>query len=65
MSFLSLNLLMAAGFVAGILVCFELGRRIGRSALAASPDGLAKGVGPAEGAVFAPVDAVSNPYNWD
>ena len=53
MSFLSLNLLMAAGFVAGILVCFELGRRIGRSALAAGPDGLAKGVGPAEGAVFA------------
>ncbi|MBU6270276.1 MAG: DUF4239 domain-containing protein [Betaproteobacteria bacterium] len=53
MSFLSLNLLMAAGFVAGILVCFELGRRIGRWALAAGPDGLAKGVGPAEGAVFA------------
>jgi hypothetical protein len=53
MGFLPLNLLIAAGFVGGILVCFELGRRVGRSALAASPDGLAKGVGAAEGAVFA------------
>lgn len=36
----------------GMLVCVEVGRRIGLARLRANPDGLAKGAGAAEGAVF-------------
>ncbi|TCO81768.1 uncharacterized protein DUF4239 [Plasticicumulans lactativorans] len=44
--------LAAAGVLLGMLVCLEVGRRLGRVRLAHDPDGLAQGVGTAEGAVF-------------
>lgn len=44
-------LLTLALFVA-IIVCMEVGRRLGRVALARNTDGLPKGIGAAEGAIF-------------
>ena len=46
-------LLITAVLFAAMLLTFEVGRRIGGAELAKDPDGLAKGVGAAEGAVFA------------
>ena len=46
-------MLLAVGLFAGMLICFEIGRRVGIARLALHPDGLAKGAGAAEGAVFA------------
>jgi len=46
-------LLTAAGLFFGMLLFLELGRRIGVARIAHNPDGLAKGGGAAEGAVFA------------
>ena len=45
-------MITAVLFVA-MLATFEVGRRMGAARLAKDPDGLAKGVGAAEGAVFA------------
>lgn len=44
--------LSAAGLFFGMLIFLEIGRRIGLSRLVHDPDGLAKGVGVVEGAVF-------------
>lgn len=44
-------LLTLALFVA-IVLCMELGRRLGRIALTRNPDGLPKGIGASEGAIF-------------
>lgn len=46
------NLLLAAGLVLGMLALHQLGRRYGRRYLAIHPEGMPKGIGPAEGAVF-------------
>jgi hypothetical protein len=43
---------VAAGLFGGMLILTELGRRIGAARLARDSDGLAKGVGVVEGAVF-------------
>jgi hypothetical protein len=44
--------LLCALLFAGILVLFEIGRRIGRSRVAADPEGAHKGIGAVEGSVF-------------
>lgn len=44
--------LAAAGLFFGMLMLFELGRRIGIARLARDPDGVATGSGPVEAAVF-------------
>lgn len=44
--------LAAAGLLFGMLASLEVGRHFGRARLAHDPDGLAQGVGTAEGAVF-------------
>ena len=44
--------LAAAGLFLSILVAVDVGRRFGLARLAADPEGLEKGSGPAEGAVF-------------
>ena len=53
MNFTWVAMLIAGVLFAAMLLTFELGRRIGTAQLARDPDGLAKGVGAAEGAVFA------------
>ena len=53
MSFTWVALLISAALFAAMLVAFEVGRRIGAARLARDPGGLTKGVGAAEGAVFA------------
>lgn len=53
MNFTWVTLLIACLLFIAMLGTFELGRRIGGAQLAKDPDGLAKGVGAAEGAVFA------------
>jgi hypothetical protein len=53
MNFTWVAMLVAGVLFAAMLVTFEVGRRIGAGQLAKDPDGLAKGVGAAEGAVFA------------
>ncbi len=52
MGLTQLALVYAVGLFVGMLVLFEAGRRIGKRNLMRDPDGLAKGVGAAEGAVF-------------
>lgn len=42
----------AAGLFVGMLALFEVGRRIGIARLASDPEGMAKGAGPVEAAVF-------------
>lgn len=42
----------AAGLFFGMLMLFEVGRRIGTARLARDPDGVAQGAGPVEAAVF-------------
>lgn len=44
--------LSAAGLLLGMLLFLEIGRRIGTRRLARDPEGLAKGIGAAEAAVF-------------
>ncbi|MEY3788920.1 MAG: hypothetical protein RLZ75_3128 [Pseudomonadota bacterium] len=46
-------LLTAAGLFFGVLLFLEIGQRIGIARIAHNSDGLAKGSGAAEGAVFA------------
>jgi hypothetical protein len=53
MIFTWVAMLIAGVLFAAMLVTFEVGRRIGVAQLGRDPDGLAKGVGAAEGAVFA------------
>lgn len=45
--------LSALGLFVGMMALSEYGRRVGRATLARDPNGLSKGVGAAEGAVFA------------
>lgn len=52
MSFILFAIFLSIGLFAGMLLCFEAGRRVGVAALAKDAD-LAKGAGAAEGAVFA------------
>lgn len=44
--------LAAAGLFLGMLLFLEIGRRVGKGTLAHDPEGLAKGIGAAEAAVF-------------
>ena len=53
MSFTLVAMFLAFGLFAGMLISFEIGRRVGVARLAIRPDGLTKGAGAAEGAVFA------------
>ena len=53
MSFTLAAVLLALALFAGMLVTFEIGRRVGAKRLASDPDGLTRGGGAAEGAVFA------------
>ena len=52
MTFTLLIVALSIVLFIGMLISIETGRRIGISRLARDPDGLAKGVGPLEGAVF-------------
>ena len=52
MYFALIATLSAAGLFFGMLICSEVGRRIGTAKLARDPEGLTKGAGAAEGAVF-------------
>ena len=45
--------LSATGLFLGMLLCMEIGRRIGLASLKEDPDGAQKGLGAVEGAVFA------------
>ena len=53
MSFTLFAVFLAIALLAGMLVSFEIGRRVGVSHLAKNPEGMPKGSGAAEGAVFA------------
>ncbi len=50
--FSMIALLVVGGFVLAMLVASELGRRFGIAQIARNPEGLAKGIGAAEAAVF-------------
>jgi hypothetical protein len=52
MSFTWVAMLLTFALFAGMLICFEIGRRVGVARLARDPEGLTKGAGAAEGAVF-------------
>lgn len=52
MTFETTIILLSLALLVGMTMAIEFGRRIGLSRIARDPDGLAKGVGPAEGAVF-------------
>ena len=45
-------LLLTLALFVSIVLCMELGRRLGRIALERNPGGLPKGIGAAEGAIF-------------
>jgi len=53
MNFTWVAMILTFGLFAGMLMCFETGRRVGVTRLARDPEGLTKGAGAAEGAVFA------------
>src|SRR6187551_2897108 len=53
MSFRLLAVLLTVALFAGMMMCLEIGRRIGTVRLAQDPEGLARGASAAEGAVFA------------
>jgi len=48
-----MTILAFSGFLLAMLAVCELGRRFGMARIARDPDGLAKGMGAADGAVFA------------
>lgn len=52
MRFVLLDLSYAVGLFLGMLLCFEVGRRIGTARFAHDPDGLETGSGPVQAAVF-------------
>jgi hypothetical protein len=43
---------LTTGLFIGMVICSEIGRRLGKARLAGHPDGLVEGVGAVEGAVF-------------
>ena len=53
MAFETIFTLMTVALFAAMLLCLEIGRRVGTARLARNPDGLTKGASAAEGAVFA------------
>jgi hypothetical protein len=53
MSLTGIAMMLTIALLAGMLIAFEVGRRIGAARLAGDADGLTKGAGAAEGAVFA------------
>lgn len=53
MSLTGIAMMLTIALLAGMLIAFEVGRRIGAARLVRDPDGLTKGAGAAEGAVFA------------
>ena len=53
MNFTIMTLLLFAGLLLAMLAAAEIGRRLGVSRLARFPEGLPKGVGAVDGAVFA------------
>ena len=52
MSFTGSIAIIVATLFCGMLLCFELGRRLGVARLARDPDGVGKGSGSVEGAVL-------------
>ena len=52
MGFTVMAALSAIGVFAGMLILFEVGRRVGRARLARDPEGAGKGAGPVEAGVF-------------
>ncbi|NTU45519.1 MAG: DUF4239 domain-containing protein [Chlorobiaceae bacterium] len=52
MTFTVIIVLLFAALFCGMMLSTEIGRRIGQRTLHRNPDGLAKGIGPVEGAVF-------------
>jgi hypothetical protein len=52
MNFASIVLLLSAGLLCGIIICLEIGRRIGRGALQGDAEGFHKGFSAIEGSVF-------------
>lgn len=52
MSFAFVDLISSGGLFLGMLLCFEVGRRIGVARLARDPNDLTTGSGPVEAAVF-------------
>ena len=54
-----MTLLAFSGFLLAMLAVCELGRRFGMARIARDPEGLAKGIGAAEGAVFGLARAVA------
>jgi len=53
MDYVIVTLLSASGLFLGLLLCMELGRRLGLANLKEDPDAAQKGIGAIEGAVFA------------
>jgi len=53
MDYVYVTLLSASGLFLGLLLCMELGRRLGLANLKEDPDAAQKGIGAIEGAVFA------------
>ncbi len=53
MNYIFIAVLSALGLFIGILLCMELGRRLGFASLKQDPDAAQKGIGAIEGAVFA------------
>jgi hypothetical protein len=53
MAFGTIFMLVTAALFAAMLICLEIGRRVGTARLARNPDGLTRGATAAEGAVFA------------
>lgn len=53
MDYIFITVLSALGFFIGLLLCMELGRRLGLASLKQDPDAAQKGIGAIEGAVFA------------
>lgn len=52
MTFTVIIVLLFAGLFTGMLLSTEIGRRVGMRTIRRNPDGLAKGIGPVESAVF-------------
>lgn len=52
MSFVLTDISFTLGLFIGMLLCFDLGRRFGVGRLSMDPDGVTKGSGPVEAAVF-------------
>jgi hypothetical protein len=53
MDYVFITVLSAFGLFIGLLLCMELGRRLGLASLKQDPDAAQKGIGAIEGAVFA------------